>query len=465
MREYTKIPQTKTHTLDRNPKAYNQAPTHVILQRYNARNIQRYATDEDDELLQGKFDTAQREENEENSSLNNNFSLLTSNFSLNKTGLPDNLKTGVENLSGFSMDDVRVHYNSNKPAQLQALAYTQGTDIHVAPGQEKHLPHEAWHVVQQKQGRVQPTMQLQDVNVNDNDGLEKEADLMGGRMLENIDNTTIKNNNPSMSNTPILQLTKVYKLEDEDIINDSAKKIEHKEYIKDVLKKEILNEDEKEPMRKFLKGEKLSSSEMPILQSAIKRILDLDDENALKYANRNYFNVVPLVDSNKLDENENLILIGHGYSPGWLASWFFNPTVGNYNPSQLAKKIISKLPEGYNGEIYINGCNTANGVKNYKDGTSFIYRFKQKLNEQKKELGSYTVKGNLGVSTTDTEGIEKIEVTKENKNDIIERLNELIMNAEKAKNAKKQEKYTNIKSKIENNPTTSINGKGAKFII
>lgn len=52
---------------------------------------------------------------------------------VNHTGLPDNLKTGVENLSGFSMDDVRVHYNSSKPAQLQALAYTQGTDIHVAP--------------------------------------------------------------------------------------------------------------------------------------------------------------------------------------------------------------------------------------------------------------------------------------------------------------------------------------------
>ena len=60
----------------------------------------------------------------------------------NNTGLPDNLKAGVESLSGYSMDDVRVHYNSDEPTQLQALAYTQGTDIHIAPGQEKHLPHE-----------------------------------------------------------------------------------------------------------------------------------------------------------------------------------------------------------------------------------------------------------------------------------------------------------------------------------
>ncbi|MEO1261793.1 MAG: DUF4157 domain-containing protein [Bacteroidota bacterium] len=101
----------------------------------------------------------------------------------NRTGLPDNLKSGIENLSGHSMDDVRVHYNSSRPTQLNAHAFAQGTNIHVASGQEKHLPHEAWHVVQQKQGRVQPTMQMRGVSINDNAGLEKEADVMGGRAL------------------------------------------------------------------------------------------------------------------------------------------------------------------------------------------------------------------------------------------------------------------------------------------
>jgi hypothetical protein len=97
----------------------------------------------------------------------------------NNTGLPDNLKSGIENLSGYSMDDVKVHYNSSKPAQLQALAYAQGSSIHIAPGQEKHLPHEAWHVVQQKQGRVSPTTQMKGVQINDNKNLEGEADRMG----------------------------------------------------------------------------------------------------------------------------------------------------------------------------------------------------------------------------------------------------------------------------------------------
>jgi Domain of unknown function (DUF4157) len=102
----------------------------------------------------------------------------------NRTGLPDNLKAGVESFSGLSMDDVKVHYNSAKPSQLNALAYAQGTDIHVAPGQEKHLPHEAWHIVQQKEGRVQPTAQMNSgVPVNDDKGLEHEADVMGAKAL------------------------------------------------------------------------------------------------------------------------------------------------------------------------------------------------------------------------------------------------------------------------------------------
>lgn len=103
----------------------------------------------------------------------------------NNTGLPDNLKSGIENISGYSMDDVKVHYNSSKPAQLQAHAYAQGSQIHLSSGQEKHLPHEAWHVVQQKQGRVKPTMQMKGkVNINDDTGLEKEADKMGEQAVQ-----------------------------------------------------------------------------------------------------------------------------------------------------------------------------------------------------------------------------------------------------------------------------------------
>lgn len=120
----------------------------------------------------------------------------------NNTGMPDNLKSGIESLSGFSMDDVRVHYNSSKPATVQALAYTQGTDIHVAPGQEKHIPHEAWHVAQQMAGRVSPTTNINGMPVNDNAALEHEADVMGEKASAGLGTTRqLKKKKSNSSNT------------------------------------------------------------------------------------------------------------------------------------------------------------------------------------------------------------------------------------------------------------------------
>jgi hypothetical protein len=94
-------------------------------------------------------------------------------------GLPTRLRTGVEALSGIAMDDVRVHRNSSEPAKLGALAFTRGAEIHLGPSQDQHLPHEAWHVVQQKQGRVSATTQMKGHALNDDARLEREADRMG----------------------------------------------------------------------------------------------------------------------------------------------------------------------------------------------------------------------------------------------------------------------------------------------
>ena len=133
-----------------------------LLQGKFEQPAQRLGDEEDDELMQGKFETPEQKRNE--------------------TGMSDNLKAGIEDLSGFAMDDVRVHYNSPEPATVQALAYTQGTDIYVAPGQEQHLPHEAWHVAQQMAGRVEPTTEVSGLPVNDCIELEHEADVMGARV-------------------------------------------------------------------------------------------------------------------------------------------------------------------------------------------------------------------------------------------------------------------------------------------
>lgn len=148
-------------------------PSNQLLQRMG---------DEDEDTLQGRFINPVQRTEEEEDTLQGKFEQPVQKK--NETGMPDRLKAGIEELSGFAMDDVRVHYNSDKPATVQALAYTQGTDIHVAPGQERHLPHEAWHVAQQMAGRVEPTTEVGGLPVNDNPALEHEADVMGAKAMQ-----------------------------------------------------------------------------------------------------------------------------------------------------------------------------------------------------------------------------------------------------------------------------------------
>jgi hypothetical protein len=137
---------------------------------------------EDEELMQGRFIEPLQRQIEEEEPLQGRFAEpLQRAESMPTGGLPGNLRSGIEALSGADMGDVRVHYASPEPATVAAHAYAQGNDIHVAPGQERHLPHEAWHVVQQRQGRVQPTTSVDGVAINDDPGLEQEADRMGAR--------------------------------------------------------------------------------------------------------------------------------------------------------------------------------------------------------------------------------------------------------------------------------------------
>jgi hypothetical protein len=131
---------------DASPQVAQLRRLHALAAARSAPVAQLAGGPEEEELVQGKFATAELQPQLQQAPRANN------------TGLPDQLKSGIESLSGLSMDHVRVHYNSAQPAQLNALAYAQGSDIHLAPGQERHLPHEAWHVVQQAQGRVRPTL-------------------------------------------------------------------------------------------------------------------------------------------------------------------------------------------------------------------------------------------------------------------------------------------------------------------
>lgn len=100
--------------------------------------------------------------------------------------LPEPVLQKMESAFDTSFGDVRVHQGGNA-AQLGALAYAQGNDLHFAPGQydpgseagQRLIGHELTHVVQQRQGRVTP--QGKDSPINSDPSLEDEADALGDR--------------------------------------------------------------------------------------------------------------------------------------------------------------------------------------------------------------------------------------------------------------------------------------------
>lgn len=96
------------------------------------------------------------------------------------TGIPAQLQKRLEKKTGVSMEDVQVHYYSDRPAKLDALAYTQGNHVYIGPGQERHLPHELGHVVQQKLGKVRANeTHPSGAAMNTEERLEREADEIG----------------------------------------------------------------------------------------------------------------------------------------------------------------------------------------------------------------------------------------------------------------------------------------------
>lgn len=94
---------------------------------------------------------------------------------------------------GADFSDVKIHEGS-KASDVGALAYTQGNDIHFAQGKfdtnsqsgKSLLGHELAHVVQQREGRVQPTTSINGLPVNDSPSLENEADSIGNKVASQV---------------------------------------------------------------------------------------------------------------------------------------------------------------------------------------------------------------------------------------------------------------------------------------
>jgi len=96
--------------------------------------------------------------------------------------------------SAFNTDfsKVSIYKESQKALHLNALAFTQGENVHFAPGQfnpdsetgRNLIGHEFTHVMQQRRGAVKSTSVLgKGLNLNDDRGLEIEADNFGKKAV------------------------------------------------------------------------------------------------------------------------------------------------------------------------------------------------------------------------------------------------------------------------------------------
>jgi hypothetical protein len=105
--------------------------------------------------------------------------------------LPEDVRGKMEQSMGMDFSNVNIHANSEKAVSAGALAYSQGTDIHFAPGQydptsqkgQELLGHELAHTKQQAEGRVKADGEVAGMPLNADKGLEREADEMAQKAV------------------------------------------------------------------------------------------------------------------------------------------------------------------------------------------------------------------------------------------------------------------------------------------
>ncbi|MEG1777604.1 MAG: DUF4157 domain-containing protein [Angelakisella sp.] len=81
--------------------------------------------------------------------------------------------------SKAAVNNIQVHYNSDKPERVNASSYTQGNQIYLGRGREQDLSHELGHALQQQRGKVPATEKIGGMNANTDTHLEHEADRLG----------------------------------------------------------------------------------------------------------------------------------------------------------------------------------------------------------------------------------------------------------------------------------------------
>lgn len=231
-------------------------------------------------------------------------------------GLEMAMKDRLARRFGLPFDDVRVHYHSEKPAQMQALAFTQGNEVFLGPGQERHLGHELAHVVQQKQGRVRPTGAIMGAPLNDSPSLELEADAQAVPRLTGA---------PAPGGEPVVQRLRV-----------RLNKSERDDALFSALRRVQVNKTHAAATNAEAGG---------AVENAFKNNANLEAENI-----------------SPLGQHEDIVLEGHGVTdqrgdPAKTIELLDGPRIADY-VAAIVKKTFSGEEE-WEGRVVLLGCGTA----------------------------------------------------------------------------------------------------------
>jgi hypothetical protein len=234
------------------------------LQRKQAEeeNLAQLKSQEEEAVLQGKFQLKEEP-----------VAKLSSEPSKK---MPETVQAKMENSFGSDFSNVNIHEGDNA-SKVNALAYTQGNDIHFATGQynpeskqgQELLGHELTHVVQQQEGRVKPTIQKKGVAVNDDKGLEKEADEMG-KLAAQGEFAEVRGNGSGIQKKEIKDIPEADRKKIQvSMDNNEIEGINNRDYF-----------DREIPLTEDITAKKLADSAEfagvdPIIQPGIKRMLEM----------------------------------------------------------------------------------------------------------------------------------------------------------------------------------------------
>lgn len=136
--------------------------------------------------------------------------------------LPGPIQAKASSVLGHDFSGVNISEDDSAP-KMKARAYAQGESITFAPGQydpgskagQQLIGHELTHVAQQREGRVQPTVQKKGIWINDDRQLEQEADQKGWQIANSpstevansaqLSGPTTKSNNATVAQGNIIE--------------------------------------------------------------------------------------------------------------------------------------------------------------------------------------------------------------------------------------------------------------------